>query len=137
MEIRGSLVKKLACFTTAVAFATTLGCSTYRPRTFAYPSQGQTLEQTINDEAYCEAWAKRKTGTSPESKIIEKGGAGAVIGTLLGLIIGAAVGKPLKGAAIGAGSGAAAGGLSGAKESQDALNRAYKACMKARGYIVE
>ena len=134
MDLRTKVVSTVSAGVLLISL--TVGCAAQRPRTFAYPAKNQTLEQTINDEAYCEAWAKRKTGAGSD-RVVSEGGKGAVLGTLAGLAIGLIVGKPLKGVAIGAGSGAAAGGLYGNKVSQDDLDKAYGACMEARGYIVK
>lgn len=128
-----------------------------------YPAKGQPAAQQNGDEGECYAWAKQQTGIDPvavaqaptkqEGPAVGGGErvAGAAGGALGGLAIGAIAGDAGKGAGIGAVVGAMAGGRQArqnkkAKEQQAAqakgatlqhFNKAFGACMEARGYVVK
>ena len=72
-------------------------------------------------------WAKQQSGFDPGTETAKGVGVGAVIGALGGAAIGAAAGG-IGGAAVG-------GGLAYTK-NKDGYDRAYAACMTARGYVV-
>jgi hypothetical protein len=93
------------------------GCATAppRPSVYAYPQRGQTAEQVSRDDADCQAWAKQQTGFDPAAETAK----GAAVGGLLGALGGAGVG----------------GGV-GYTKNREGYNRAYAACMAARGYEV-
>lgn len=120
------------------------GCATTQPGVYAYPQQGQTVERVARDQNECQAWAKEQTGFDPSMDTAKGAGLGALIGALggaaAGAAIGAATGNPGKGAAIGAATGglggAAVGGGVAYTRSKDGYERAYAACMAARGYTV-
>ncbi|MBI4609985.1 MAG: hypothetical protein HY726_13370 [Candidatus Rokubacteria bacterium] len=120
------------------------GCATVQPSVYAYPKKGQTAEQVSRDQTECQGWAKQQTGFDPASDTAKGAGLGAVLGALggaaTGAAIGAATGSPGKGAAIGAAAGgiggAAVGGGVGYTKSKEGYDRAYAACMTARGYEV-
>ncbi|OQZ01616.1 MAG: hypothetical protein B6D35_02700 [Candidatus Brocadia sp. UTAMX2] len=130
-----------------------------------YPAKGQSQEQMEKDKFECYSWAKQQTGfdpmvastTSPAaSQGSTEGGVvkGAAKGALLGAGIGAIAGDAGKGAAIGAVSGGAFGGLKSRNQRKQAAqveqqqtaqtnerineyNRAYGACLEAKGYTVK
>ena len=133
---------------------------------FVFPGEGQDQKQQEADEMACFNWAKQQTGydpinptqvvgakveTAPDGAAI-KGAAG---GAAAGAAIGAIAGDTGKGAAIGA----VVGGLRGrrAKKGRDAqqqaannagaeaqekkladdYNKAFSACIEAKGYTVK
>jgi outer membrane lipoprotein SlyB len=138
-----SQVERWLCLAVAILVAT--GCSTTnRPRVYAYPARGQTTEQVSRDTAECEAWARQQTGFDPSASAGTGAAVGAVVGALggaaAGAAIGAAAGSPGKGAAIGAVAGGvggtAVGAATGYSRDREGYERAYAACMAARGYEV-
>lgn len=130
-----------------------------------YPAKGQSQEQMEKDKFECYSWAKQQTGfdpmvastqQTPASQGSTGGGAvkGAAKGALVGVGIGAIAGNAGKGAAIGAVSGGAMGGLRSRSQRKEAeqiqqqqasqynqkineYNRAYGACLEAKGYTVK
>ncbi|RMH35208.1 MAG: hypothetical protein D6690_09595 [Nitrospirae bacterium] len=109
-----------------------------------YPAHHQSATQVAQDKAHCRAWAEQEAGSTPVEDTLTDAGVGAAVGALggaaAGAIIGAAAGSPGTGAAVGAAVGGLGGaGYAGTKayaSNDDAYNRAYAACMKARNYIV-
>jgi len=128
-----------------------------------YPAKGQSAQQQNGDEGECYAWAKKQTGIDPVATASAptqqegpavgggervKGAAGGAVG---GLAIGAIAGDAGKGAAIGAVAGTMVGGHrarknKAAKEEQaeqnkaatlQHFNKAFGACMEARGYTIK
>jgi phage tail tape-measure protein len=121
------------------------GCATAsQPTVYAYPTKGQTAEQQSRDRTECEAWAKQQTGFDPAKDTAKGAGVGALVGAAggaaAGAAIGAAAGSPGKGALIGAAAGglggAAVGGGLGYTKNKEGFDKAYAACMSARGYEV-
>jgi len=129
-----------------------------------YPAQGQSAEQTKQDKFECYTWASGQTGfdpmatptatAPPPQKQAKRGGVGR------GGLRGAAIGGIIDGS-DGAKKGAAAGALFGGmrradqnhseaqaqaqweqeqaaiyQQQRDHYNRAYGACLEARGYSV-
>jgi len=142
---------------TAVAFAAVLsGCassSNPQPSVFAYPAKGQTPEQQARDSSECQTWAKQQSGWDPTTDTAKGVGIGAAVGALggaaLGAAVGAAAGSPGTGAAIGAaaggvvvgtitgtGLGATVGGPYLYDKNLNQTQRAYYACLEARGYTL-
>lgn len=123
------------------------GCASMeKPNVAAYPTKGQTAEQQSKDMSECQAWAKQQTGFDPAKDT----GVGAAVGGLVGAAGGAALGAAVgaasgggagRGAAIGAAAGGitgiAGGGAIGYSKSKDGYEKAYAACMGARGYSVQ
>lgn len=129
---------------------------------FVYPSEGQSNEQTDKDKFECYNWAKGQTGFDPmqlptasSPPPAQKDTRGSVVG---GAALGAIVGQIADGKA---GEGAAIGGLLGGArrsstqrqnraerqqweqqqanqyaQARNSYNRAYVACLEARGYSV-
>jgi len=142
--MRKNLLKKMGYVSSVIVLATTFSCAApSRPRVYSYPTQNQSYNQIVQDRIHCEEWARMQGAGSGEEtarKSVEGATVGAVIGGLIGLGIGSLVGDAGIGAAIGAGSGALAGGVGGAtagsQMDQEDFDRAYGACMKAKGYNV-
>ncbi|MBI4607487.1 MAG: hypothetical protein HY726_00580 [Candidatus Rokubacteria bacterium] len=115
-----------------------------QPSVYAYPARAQSAEQASRDQAQCQAWAQQQTGFDPLTDTAKGAGIGALMGALTGAAagaaIGAATGNPGKGAAIGAAAGgiggAGLGGTVGYTKNKQGYDRAYAACMEARGYTV-
>jgi hypothetical protein len=128
-----------------------------------YPAKGQSAQLQARDGGECQAWAKQTTGVDPvavayapvpPSGPAAGGGervAGAARGAVGGVAIGAIAGNAGRGAAIGAVAGTMAGGRQ-ARQNQAAkqnaaqgqkdqalntFNRAFAACMDARGYSIK
>jgi hypothetical protein len=128
-----------------------------------YPAKGQSAQLQARDGGECQAWAKQTTGVDPvavayaplpPSGPATGGGervAGAARGAVGGLAIGAIAGDAGKGAGIGAVVGTMAGGRqarhnhaaqqNAAQGQKDqalvTFNRAFAACMDARGYSIK
>jgi hypothetical protein len=127
-----------------------------------YPAKGQSAQMQARDGGECQAWAKQTTGVDPvavayaplpPSQPAVGGGerlVGAARGAAGGAVIGAIAGNAGKGAGIGAVVGTMAGGrqarhnqaaqqnaAQGQKDQAlDTFNRAFAACMDARGYTI-
>jgi len=125
------------------------GCATAGPppaRSVAvYPAKGQTAEQQARDASECDAWARQQTGYDPTAETAKGAGLGALLGAAAGAATGAAVGAATgTGAGRGAAAGAAIGGIGGGvgggayqyTKSREGWEKAYAACMQARGYSV-
>ena len=132
---------------TVIVFAAALsGCASApaTPSIYAYPAQGQTPQQQAKDTSECQAWAGQQTGWDPATGTAKGAGVGLAIGALTGAALGAAAGAAVGSAGTGAAIGAAAGGIGGAAvgggvaytKNKDGYDRAYSACMTARGYVV-
>jgi len=130
---------------------------------YIYPGKGQSTEQQERDKFECYNWAKSNTGydpanpgasaTAPASAPKQTGG--VVRGALGGAAIGAIAGDSSKAARRGAAAGALFGGMKQSYSNQKAqqqkqqqqtsqvtakkndYNRAYAACLEARGYTVK
>ncbi len=117
---------------------------------FIYPQKGQTPEQQEQDEFACYKWAKENSGVDPSTSnetANQRGRStvgGAAKGAALGAAVGAIAGDAGKGAAAGAVVGGVGGRQSGKRKEEQAVasqksayNRAFAACMEARGYTVK
>lgn len=123
------------------------GCAAAVPPSsaYAYPARGQSAEQASRDQTECQAWAKQQTGFDPLQDTAKGLGIGAALGALTGAAAGAAIGAATGSAGTGAAIGAAAGGIGGAglggtvgyQRSKQGHDRAFAACMEARGYTVK
>lgn len=132
---------------------------------FVYPSKGQSAQQTEQDKYACHEWAKQQTGFDPMSAQASapppaqsQPSGGVARGALRGAVGGAVIGEIADGdAGKGAAAGAVVGGMMGGmrqrearrqQEQQyqqqaaahsgaaDSYNRAFAACLEARGYTV-
>lgn len=140
--------------------------SAFAQNVIVYPAKGQSQEQMEKDKFDCYSWAKQQTGVDPmvasaasqqSAASQDTGGGvvkGAAKGAVVGVGIGAIAGNAGKGAAIGAASGGAMGGLRSRNQRKQAeqvqqqqvsqtnqkineYNRAYSACLEAKGYTVK
>lgn len=129
-----------------------------------YPAKGQSAAQQSQDEGACYAWAKQTTGVDPAVLAASPppmntgpavGGGqravGGLRGALGGAALGAIAGNTGKGAAYGAVVGTMAGGrrarvsrsvqnqqaVGAQQQSLNTYNRAFAACMEARGYTIK
>ena len=130
-----------------------------------YPKQGQGKEQVEKDKYTCYTWAKEETkfdsmapntdAPPPQQQASQASAVkGAAAGALIGLAAGSLGGEAGKGAAVGAVAGGLMGGMRSAnqkKQQQQAAqqqaaahnqkretyNRAYGACLEAKGYTVK
>jgi len=118
-------------------------CATAPPKRLdLYPTLGQTAEQLDRDEWECRVWAKQKTRFDPGASLNTGAVAGllgmGVFGGALGATIGATQGAAGTSAAIGAaaglGVGAPLGGEALFHRDADSFQRAFRACIEARGY---
>ena len=121
---------------------------------FVYPQKGQSADQQSQDEYECYKWARAQSGVDPKTGPPQVGGpgsreraggtvGGAARGAALGAAVGAIGGNAGKGAAAGAVVGGAAGRRGAINREQQAAaqagsayDRAFAACMDARGYSV-
>jgi len=129
---------------------------------FVFPNEGQTREQQEKDEFQCMRLARERSGFDPmatptatRAQPQTEGGVlgGAGRGALLGTAVGAIAGDTRRGALMGAAGGGLMGGMrrndsqrqqdQWAREQaaiyqrdRDNFNRAFTACMEARGYTV-
>ncbi len=129
---------------------------------FIFPNEGQSQDQQDKDEFQCIRIATDRTGFNPmaapsatRARPETQGGAGrgAVGGALLGTAVGAIAGDTRRGALVGAAGGGLLGGMrrEDSRRQQDQWaqeeaaiqqadrgqwERAFSACMQARGYTV-
>jgi len=129
---------------------------------FVFPNDGQSQDQQDMDEFQCQRSAQERTGFNPMATPTatsaapqQQGGVvgGAARGALLGGAIGAVTGNTRQGLRTGAAGGGVMGGMRRAdsdrqrddwarretqnyQRNRDNWNRAFIACMEARGYTV-
>ena len=133
---------------------------------FVFPGEGQDQKQQEADEMACFNWAKQQTGYDPinptqvvGAKVDTAPDGSAVVGAAGGAAAGAAIGAIAGDTGKGAAIGAVVGGLRGrrAKRGKDAqqqaantagaeaqeqkmeddYNKAFSACIEAKGYTVK
>ncbi len=119
---------------------------------YIYPQKGQTKEQQGKDGYECQQWAVEQSGVNPQAPAAgpDRGdrARGAVGGAARGAALGAGVGAIAGDAGKGAAAGAAVGGVGGrrgairqelhaATAERSSYDRAFAACMEARGYTVK
>jgi hypothetical protein len=128
-----------------------------------YPAKGQSAQLQARDGGECQAWAKQTTGVDPVAVAYAPlppsgpavGGGERVAGAARGALGGAAIGAIAGNAGRGAGIGAVVGTMAGGREARhnraaqqnaaqgqkdqalDTFNRAFAACMDARGYSIK
>jgi hypothetical protein len=134
----------------AVCFAGTLPA--WAQQVFVYPKKGQSQQQQDIDTAECTRSAKAASGVDPNAPQqpdqVGSHAGGAVRGGAKGAALGAAVGAIGGNAGKGAAAGAVVGGVAGRRGSKqqkqaaqaqatDSFQRAFAACMDARGYSVK
>jgi hypothetical protein len=144
--------------------ASLLAFSVFAQDPIIYPANGQSADQTKQDKFECYSWASGETGfdpmvtpqatSAPPPQQAKRGGVGrgAVGGAAVGGIVGGS-----SGAKKGAATGALVGGMRRSSQSKSqaqaqaqweqeqaanyqqqrgSYNRAYAACLEARGYSV-
>ena len=119
---------------------------------YIYPQKGQSKDQQAKDESECRTWAKGQSGVNPDvpptPAQLGSHARGAAGGAARGAAVGAAVGAIGGSAGKGAAAGAVVGGVAGRRGSKrsmqaeqagatDSFQRAFAACMEARGYTVK
>jgi outer membrane lipoprotein SlyB len=123
------------------------GLAAAQAQPFVYPARGQNQQRQDIDSAECRSWAQSQTSGRPPAPGANERVAGTVGGAARGAALGAAVGAIAGNAGKGAAAGAVVGGVGGrrgaiSREQQaqaTAVNdyqRAFGACMGARGYSV-
>ena len=120
------------------------GCIQNVPRYTVTPAKGQSPQQMDNDQFDCNLQAQKQVGYNPDKSLSEGAIAGLLVGGALGAGLGAAAG--VAGGVVGTGAsvGAIAGGATGAQLAGPYLHdnnlndtqRAYYACLEARGYTM-
>jgi uncharacterized protein YcfJ len=128
-----------ACLAVLVAVA---GCIHNVPRYIVTPAKGQSDQQMNNDQFDCNIQAQKQTGYNPDQSLTEGALVGLLVGGAAGAGLGAAAGAASGIVGTGASVGAIAGGSVGATlagpylydKSLNNTQRAYYACLEARGY---
>jgi hypothetical protein len=130
-----------ACFIVLLVAA---GCIHNVPRYIVTPAKGQTDQQMNNDQFDCNLQAQKQTGYNPDKALTDGAIAGLLVGGALGAGLGAAAGSASGIVGTGASIGAIAGGGTGAQlggaylydKNLNETQRAYYACLDARGYTL-
>ena len=120
------------------------GCIQNVPRYIVTPAKGQSEQQMNNDQFDCNLQAQKQTGYNPDKSLTEGAITGLLVGGALGAGLGAAAGSASgivgTGASIGAigggGLGATLGGPYLYDKNLNDTQRAYYACLDARGYTL-
>lgn len=112
------------------------GCSGNVPRYVVSPAKGQSPQQMNNDEFDCNLQAQKQTGYNPDKTLTEGALVGLVVGAGAGAAIGAAAGAVDAATIAGAGLGATLSGPYLYDKSLNNTQRAYYACLEARGYTL-
>jgi phage tail tape-measure protein len=131
----------------ALIAAVLTGCATStppRPNVAAYPTRGQSPDQQARDNYECQSWARQQTAYDPATDTAKSAGVGLAVGAIAGAATGAAIGAATGNAGRGAAVGAVVGGVGGTAvgaghgytRNRDGYDRAFAACMQARGYSV-
>ena len=118
------------------------GCIHNVPRYIVTPAKGQSDQQMNNDQFDCNLQAQKQTGYDPDKSLTQGALAGLLVGGALGAGLGAAAGSASGIVGTGASIGAIAGGGTGAQlggpylydKNLNETQRAYYACLEARGY---
>jgi hypothetical protein len=135
LRVRGLTACLAALFTVA-------GCIHNVPRYIVTPAKGQSDQQMNNDQFDCNIQAQKQTGYNPDQALTEGALVGLLVGGAAGAGLGAAAGAANGIVGTGASIGAIAGGGTGATlggsyfydKSLNNTQRAYYACLEARGY---
>ena len=141
----------LAIGITALTLAATAALA-QKSSLYIYPQKGQSKDQQAKDESECRTWAKEQSGVNPDvpptPAQLGSHARGTAGGAARGAAVGAAVGAIGGNAGKGAAAGAVVGGVAGRRGSRrsmqaeqagatDSFQRAFAACMEARGYTVK
>src|SRR6266481_5184780 len=127
----------------AVLFAVA-GCFHNVPRYIVTPAKGQSDQQMNNDQFDCNVQAQKQTGYNPDQSLTQGALVGLLVGGAAGAGLGAAAGAASGIVGTGASIGAIAGGGTGAQlggpylhdKNLNNTQRAYYACLEARGYTL-
>jgi hypothetical protein len=119
------------------------GCAQV-PTYIVTPAKDQTPEQMDNDKFDCNLQAQKQTGYNPDKALTEGAMVGLLVGGATGAGLGAAAGASAGIVGTGASVGAIAGGGLGATlggsylydKDLNQTQRAYYACLEARGYTL-
>jgi len=120
------------------------GCIQNVPRYTVTPAKGQSPQQMDSDQFDCNLQAQKQVGYNPDKALTEGAIAGLLVGGALGAGLGAAAGSASGIVGTGASVGAIAGGGTGAQlagpylydKNLNETQRAYYACLEARGYTL-
>jgi outer membrane lipoprotein SlyB len=123
----------LAGFLTVVVLAA--GCSN-TPTYIVSPAKGQTPQQMDNDKFDCNLQAQKQTDYNPDKSLTEGALIGMVVGAGAGAAIGAAAGAVDAATIAGTGLGATLAGPYLYDKDLNKTQRAYYACLEARGYTL-
>ena len=130
-----------ACLTVLLVAS---GCMQNVPRYTVTPARGQSPQQMDNDQFDCNLQAQKQVGYNPDKSLTEGAIAGLLVGGAIGAGLGAAAGSASGIVGTGASIGAIAGGGTGAQlagpylydKNLNDTQRAYYACLEARGYTM-
>jgi outer membrane lipoprotein SlyB len=111
------------------------GCS-HTPTYIVSPAKDQTPQQMDNDKFDCNLQAQKQTNYNPDKSLTDGALIGMVIGAGAGAAIGAAAGGVVVGTIAGTGLGATVGGPYLYDKDLNQTQRAYYACLEARGYTL-
>jgi len=118
------------------------GCASRVPAYVVSPAKDQTPQQMDADKFDCNLQAQKQTGYNPDKDLTEGAMVGLLVGGAAGAGLGAAAGVSADivgtgasvGAIAGGGIGAAVGGSYLYDKNLTQTQRAYYACLEARGY---
>ena len=111
------------------------GCS-QTPTYIVSPARSQTPQQVDNDKFDCNLQAQKQTNYNPDKSLTEGALIGMVVGAGAGAAIGAAAGGVVVGTITGTTLGATVGGGYLYDKDLSQTQRAYYACLEARGYTL-
>jgi hypothetical protein len=144
-------MKSMVMWTLALGMAMNATGAVAQSKLYVAPEKGQDAAQQQKDESECRQWAQQQSGVNPAAPAAgpdrgqRLGGTtrGAARGAALGAAVGAIAGDAGKGAAAGAAVGGVKGRRDAVRGEQQAqasaaseYDRAFAACMEARGYTV-
>jgi len=112
------------------------GCAGQVPRYVVSPAKGQTSQQMDNDKFDCNLQAQKQTNYNPDKSLADGALIGMVVGAGAGAAIGAAAGGVVVGTITGTTLGATVGGGYLYDKDLNQTQRAYYACLEARGYTL-
>ena len=112
------------------------GCAGQVPTYVVSPAKGQTFQQMDNDKFDCNLQAQKQTDYDPDKALTQGALIGLVAGAGVGAAVGAAAGAVDAATIAGAGLGATLGGSYLYDKDLNHTQRAYYACLEARGYTL-
>ncbi len=111
------------------------GCS-QTPTYIVSPARSQKSQQVDNDKFDCNLQAQKQTNYNPDRSLTDGALIGMVVGAGAGAAIGAAAGGVVVGTITGTTLGATVGGGYLYDKDLNQTQRAYYACLEARGYTL-